>query len=730
MKQINISKAAACLFAMAGLTFSGMEAAQFTVGKESRLARLEQSATQGRRFDGGKIFSAADMRLDADRSNPLRGIRRVAVKDPDTSYSNLPQFGYLQAPDGSIWFYTSKYETEEREFFVDKDLSYTEEVTVGFTFTFYDSSMREVGQISDTIEYGPGETRAVDVSPDPLLTTRYFNGDDNIEVMVYMAMNTEEYVNRYRYKVYSIGGETDSEGNSKSILGFDGLIIDSPKASDQVGVEDYYFTFRSDAMSVDMDADYDNYIDFLNSMVYRMTVCRMAEDYSAFEEVLTKDIYCARIPGDTTVGSYIISKSQGGKMYYVFSQYEKPYFVDPTGLASDESATPDNSLTIEVVRLDGQTPARVSFTSIPVQEYPVEGQLIYTYMSIGSVAEDFDIDMKVNGTPDSPAFIVAIEVQNAAEYEDFLLSGYYIYNTEGQIIKELSPDSKGAVIFLDGDNEPQTMFAVLRPDGGYDFNFGSLYSGKTEFTIDQDNGGDPLTASCDRVKQKDGSYKYAFEMRYYDIDDEENEYIRVAWYNGDGTFDRIDRINMGKNVMAGAVNMAASVLQPDLFDTDDAMEYAVMVKRSNGESLDPSLGIATEFMVVDDSGKPYAHFTQNDGKGLPYSFTISFGEPKRLMMIYSDYYRYNIDVYELPFMSLPGLDENGVGEIAAPAAGSIRFDGLTVAADGAALEIFNMLGVKVAEGAGAVGVSALPSGNYIVVATDAAGSRSALKIVK
>lgn len=733
MKHFDFSKAAGCLLAMAGLTLVSAEAAPYAVGSDSRIARQEQNVMRGRRYDAGNIFSAADPRLNTDRTKDQTsptGIRRVAVNQPDLSYDNLPSFGYLQGTDGNMWFYTSRYEYEEREIVIDSDLSYTEDVISAFTFTIYDSTFTEIGKISDEVRYEEGETRVVEVLPDPLLTRNFFNEDGNIEVMVYHAMNTTEFVNRYYYNVYSLGGETDGNGRNKVVATLDGRIFDVTNASGDPGVEDYYFTFGTSPICADLDAEYPDYMDYLNSLVYRMTVFGKAVDDSGMRELFTKDVYCSRAPGDTTEGSYLITKTHGGKIYYIFSQYEKPYFVDPTGMAQDESATPDNSLTIEVVSVENGEPRQVSFTSIPVPEYNEEGQLIYTFLSIGSVSWAGDIDMVVNGTPESPAFIVCVDVQNAAEYEDYILSGYYIYGADGNIIKELAGATNGMVLFYDGDNEPQAMYTVRRNDGGYDFKFGGLYTGGIDFTIDQYNGGDPISASCDRVKQKDGSYRYAFEMTYYDSDEEGNDYIRVAWYNGDGTFDRIDRINMGPNVMAGAVNMAASVLRPDLFDTDDAMEYAVMVKRSNGGSGNTTLGMATEFMIVDDNGETYAHFTDEDGKGDPYSFTIAFGEPNKLMMIYNNNYRYNIDVYELPFLDNAGPGQSGIQDAVASEGGAIRYDGTSVYADGALVEVYSTLGVRMAAGKGSVNVSTLGAGTYVVVATDSAGRKSAVKIAR
>lgn len=743
MKKVYLTSLA---MSMAGLFCLPAGATNYQITPDSRLGQQLLKVEPGRRFDGKNIFSADDIRLSPEY-NSFAGKRRTAVKDPSNSYENIPAFGYLQGPDGNIWFYTSEFTYEDVDVEFSPGEYFTDNIMTAYKFTFYDGAFKELGTVSDLVEYGPGETRVAALAPDPLLTTSFFNADGDVEVMLYFAVNTQQYINHNYYKVYSIGGQKDDNGNDKSIFTFEGLIIDTTNASNDPKVEDYYFTFRSDEMCEDLDADYPTYVDYLNSLIYRLTVYTKATDDSGMRELFTKDIHCSRMPGDTTSGTYIITKPHNGKMHYVFSEYEKPYFINPIGMAEDEGCTPDNSFTIEVVSTTGNAPAKVSYTKIPVPQHEVPGELIYTYLSIGTVAWSHDIDMVVNGTPDSPAFIVAMDVQNAAEYETYLSSGYYIYGADGEMIKELNADTNGFVLFNDGVNEPQAMYVVPNGDG-YEFIFAGLYTGETHFSIDQYRDGDTLSASCDRVPQKDGSYKYAFEMTYYEengvvaipgamgiADAAEGEpaeggdvYIRVAWYNADGTFDRIDRINMGKDVMAGSVNMAASILQPDLFDNDDKMEYAVMVKRSNGGLADTTQGMDTEFMVVDDNGDTLAHFSNEDGRGVPYSFTIAFGEPNKLMMIYNNHYRYNIDIYELPLLNngSSGIADNTV----ANNANAIRFDGATVSAQGTHIVVYSLLGVKVAEGINTLNLASVANGNYIVVATDAAGKSSVLKIAK
>lgn len=718
MKHFDCKLGALALVTVASATAFSSGATSYRLSPDSRLGKQLQTVQSVREFRGVKPFTINDLEKKIN-TNP--DMRRAAVDEPTLQFNDLSQFAYITAPDGDTWFYTTDYKIEEVTI-VDPDFpsfSYTEEQITGFTFTIYDSSFREVGTVTDKIVLAENETRAAAVSIDPTVSVKFFNTDDNPEIMVYFAMNTVEYINHYYYKVYSIGGETDEDGNNISLKTLEGRCIDTVKSDAVPGEEDYYFTFVSDAM-VDLDANYDSYIDFLNSYVYRVTTFTKADADGNLKELFSKDVFCSRVPGDTTDGVYFISKPHDGKMYFIFSEYEKPYFVDPTGMAGDESATPDNSLIIEVYSTDGTAPELVSTTSIPVETVEVEGALIYSFYSIGSVAWKHDIDMLVHGTKTAPAFIVARDVMNAATYEE-VTSSYSIYNNEGKLVKTLATDTESMVLFADNDSEqPQMMYVSFNDEGNYIFSFTGLYDGETLFTIDQGNDGDPISASCDRVKQPDGSYKYAFEMTYYENDGEDNEYIRVAWYNGDGSFDHIDRIQIGKDVQAAAVNMASSMLNPTLFDNDSLMEYAVIVKRSVGPM------IKTEFVIVNDNGEWYAHFSEDEGKGFPFMFSVLFGETNRLMMVYNDNYRYNVDLYDLPFVNVTDAIEG----IEAENASGIRYDGAYVYAPDCLLTVYNTSGMKLASASDNLSVADLSTGVYVVVATDAAGNRTAVKIAR
>lgn len=720
MRHINVKMAPWLALSVLGLcSVNAASALNLTLKDNPKLQNLHSDVKKVREARGQKPFGASV--LNNEMTPNSRIATRSAVDDPELTFSGIRKFDYLEGQDGSIWYYTAEYDVE-----YDRVSEwYTEEYIKGFTFTIYDPYFKEVGKISDTLPLKEGETKVVFAFLDPAISSNFFNNDDNLEVMVYVATNTDATHNfevHYTNKVYSLGGQKDAQGNDVCIGEIPGRCVDTFNPDN--GSNDHFFTFVEDVYPNPDDFGFNEYLDYLNAAKTVLTTYHNGN--GAFPQpAFQTDIFMTRAPGDTTDGVYFISKSVNGQPYFILSQYEKPYFVDPTGYASDESATPDNNLVIEVYVYSGEALELVTTTKIPVVIPVMEGQVPYAFYSIGSVDWKNDVDIQVNGTPQAPAFIVARDVTTAANLET-VESSYAIYGNDGNLIKNLAENTDGIAVLSsqDGD-QPQVMFVYLNDDESYTFKFVNLYSGETVMTLDQDNDGDPISAVCQRVKGADGKYHYAFEMVYDLIDENDFEFKRVAWFDSEGKPERQDLINMGKGVMFAAVNMYAECLRPDLYDKDENMEYAVLVKRSVGQTT------RTEFLIADHDGNWYAHFTEDDGKGAPYLFSIIPGEPDYLQMMYiDDSYNYNVDLYALPFTRAA---QAGIDQIVSGTDGSginYRYDGTTLWAEGCAIEVFTTSGIKAGAAQSSFTMGNLTGGIYIVRITSPEGKVAVVKISK
>lgn len=677
----------------------------------------------GRQFRGQKPFTVDAVNHEVfGRQTPVK----ANALEPEITFSNIPEYDYLEGPDGTTWFYTTKYNYEK----IVHNEYWTEEQIKGFEFTIYNSMFEPVGVIKDDVTFLEGEVRAREVLLDPAVSKNFFNNDDKYEVMVFFVMNTEPYyINHYYYKVYSVDGEKDENGNDVCLMTFEGRCVDATNVSSDPSTENYYYTFIKDAVVapeyIGGKADNPEYVEYVKNLTNDLTTYSKAVDENGPKVVLEYSFKNSTTPGDTTDGIYLISKLYGGDLYFIFSHYELPYFVNPVGGAEDESATANNNFVIENYRISGAEPELLSTTKIPVDNPSTAESLIYSFFSIGSVNWSNDVDMVKFGTPAAPAYIVAHDVAKAATMED-ISSDYNIYGNDGKVIRNIASNTESIAVFNGGIGEqPQAMFIKVGDAGDYVFEFANLYDGQPLFTINQQNRDengtpDPLTATCDRMKADDGSYMYAFEMAYYTTDEAGNTYARVAWFDDQGDFNHTDYVNMGQDVQYGMVNIAAAVLNPYLYDDDDEMEYCALVKRTV-----PGGTTRNEFVVADHDGSTYATFTADDGLGDPFLYTIIPGEPNRIMMVYQSK-GYNVALYTLPFTE---EDKSGVESIVLPEEkSSISYDGATIAADGATIEVYSPAGLLVAKGFGAVSTDKLADGIYVAVAKDAAGAKSAIKI--
>lgn len=728
MKQLNLTTMAIIMAGALGAACLNADAASFSNESKSFFDKQFHTLHQGREYRGQRGFSVADFERERV-ADPSNGSMRLTAKDAELSFKNVPKWDYLNGPDGSSWFYTVDYEYEDVYF----NEYYTEHLVREFTFTIYDSGFNIVGTIHDKLRFtddeagfkGPDGTlyvRDMGLILDPQVTCNFFNSDDKYEIMVLHARNTVSYTNHYFYSVYQIDGAKDEEGYDTCIATMEGRCADSFNFKDGSGKENFYYTFVTDPV-IDWSVNDPNYVDKLNNLKYHLTTYTKSVSAEGPQKFFEYDVYSTRVPGDTTDGIYFMNKQFGNTLYFVYSQYEKPCFVDPRGGALDESQTPDNSFVIEVYKTTGATPEKLSETKISMEEIKSDEQLMYSFYSIGAVAWRNDIDMSVFGSPEAPAFIVKHDVVAAASIED-VVSSYDIYDNSGKYVKTIAKgsDALSIIDYIDTP-APMAVLATFNDKEDYDINFINLYSGEKYTTISRANNGDPVYINSFCVKPDGDGYKYIFEMQYNEQDDDGNYLARVGYFNNDGKLDHIDIINMGQDIQASMVNMFNDSLNPTLYDSDENMEYAVLVKRTVGITGTTR----NEFLVIDDNGDLYAKFSADDRKGDPLEFTILPGNINRLMMVYEgNDFHYNVDLYDLPFLENEKL--NGIDNVVDTINAALRYDGSTVYAYGCTIEIYNASGIKEANGVESVSVNALPAGIYVVVATDAAGNKTAVKI--
>lgn len=654
-----------------------------------------------------KMFRGMDMRRAGAVEAPVYS---PAVLGPSSSW------GDLDGPDGKVWFYTIDIESDaiEHEY-------YTEYVSRHWTLNIFDEKMQPVATLQDDVHYTEGEKRTVLLEPLPILTNHYFNQDDKWEVAMSFGINFTPGHNHYRTLIYQIDGEKNEAGNDVSIYELDELISDVVRATGANGEEEYYMTLLHDHAYVPEEFDWEGISDsdkFWEAYTHQNVVFDVYKKTGAMESpqhILSKPIFYANFPG-TQENSPVLSLTENGKAYMVFSYYKEPLFNPFYSWTEDFSQREENSLMIDVYELDEEA-TLLQTTEIPFAKN--DEDLLAKYYSIGDLRYTKDVNFSDFNTNGKAAFYVTESRQKrGTESPDYFV--YYVYNPDGSQRSKVFEGAENTLSVADLDGfEPQQLF-VTYEYGEYIFNFVDLISCKkvASFShlveIDEDSDPDAMTANIDRVKIGK-TYNYVSEMRM-PIDVDDYTWMRILWLDKKGNFDHIDYVNLGPNVHYAMSYLDETVLKPNLYHSDDNMEYMMLVKRGVwNDELEAEEKIIEELLVAQAISEDYP-----DGRDILRLGENEFGPISNILpytlaetpMLAVSYFNNNTNKYYCETYTLPLDVVTGV-ELPSITNDRVVYDGVNLAAAGH-ISVYNLQGIRVAAGNNHLDIRSLPAGIYIV----------------
>lgn len=571
---------------------------------------------------------------------------------PDQSFPT-EELLFLDAPDGSIWY--AKRTTEFEEVELPGGIA-TEKHITAYTYTIYNSAFEEVGSVHDQIRMEEGETRVAQLMLGSNITKKFFNSNDNYEIIVTLVLNKTDTGTypplNIRSYAYSIGGNKTEEGNDEIVATIPGYPVDYVNTATDEWSENYFVSFY-DQTSGNAD-DYEDYLDFLASIHSNVTTYKKAGWSGGPVAINTVTVCDLNLPGDAANSPFFISCIKDGKFTIISSQYEKSFFVDPTGMGQNEDMTPDNKLIVKVSQLESAWASEmteIASLSIPTTKSAGD-KVLYTFYSIGNLLYDNDVDFTHYTTDGSPAFIIT-----AADYrtdnDDDTIESYYVYGADGTKLLTIAENTENCVVMNDIEGlEPQVMF-IYQEEDSYTYDFIDIYSGVTAMTIPAQLDGKVVTTAIERVKTAKGVL-YATSLNSAYVDDNGDVWHEVGWINQEGTFDHIDSIKLGKNVSLGQVYIDRDVLNPYLFNTDAAQEYMFLVKRQLSEG---SSEVREELLVVAPNADPIMTVLPDETKGNLLSVGIVPGDnPMMFVSFRDDYFNITADYYKLPLTKFAGGD--------------------------------------------------------------------------
>ncbi len=604
----------------------------------------------------GASYAEAAPNFKAKESNPLSRMRKVESRSrwsgtettgrqrKVTPFFTTPQtdeFQYLFGPDGSQWYAVCNYDYEkiEHEY-------YTEKVIKGFEYTIYDDSFNEIGKVRDKIELEEGETRCAQVMLDVNVTKSFFNYDSKYEVMVSMSMNTPEFVTNVRTKAYQIDtlGESDYSTPLTVIAGYP---VDAVNCARDKWSEDFYITFLTEQGAGDPD-NYTSYIDYLAEFYTVLTTYGKNN-----QVVMERKMQNVKLPGDQMNSPMMLCKNVDGVLTLTYAEYEKSFFVDPSGMGGNEDLTADNSLIIEVYQMKdaySKEMELINTTKIDAHQNTDNPNVYCTYYGIGTMLWDRDVDFGNYTTDGRPSFIITTD-DYLFNDDDHYNSSYYVYDADGKKINTIAENTFDYVIMTDlPGQEPQA--AYIRMGDDMNFELVDLYSCKTVTEIDQVFRGYTLSTSFDRVATADG-YVYASALSMGIPTDDNSLAAPVCWIDSNGDFIRLDLIPTGEGVELAQIYMNSEALSPYVFNTDNNMEYMLLVKRrvAGSNVLQEELLIASP-----DTGVLHTFSADKEKGGIRMVYLMGGNNPKLLLAYLNDDDKFTTDAYTLPFSKFAGGD--------------------------------------------------------------------------
>ena len=465
---------------------------------------------------------------------------------PTTAIGPVNGYGFLMGPDGNPWTYTAAF-TKQNGYYT------TAVVEV------YNAENQLVGKIVDSLNINdPNVTGVRDLQVVNFVTKKFFNFDNNYELMFLITANTKQYVNKYFNRIYSI---SDSEISTEPVCEMPGNMV----ASKNIGEynENYTVIFKRDSSDI-------HYFDVYTKASYASP--------DAPELKHTFQTPYANLAALNDLFPIFMVKN-GAYINYFTVQYEKPFFVPNTPWDQDPVVNENNAL---VIKQYNQKFEEVGETKIPMAKDP-DPAYLYTFYCLGNLSGENDIILNYNGTG-KPAFVITED--NYAIASDGSVFSYRLYDSEGQLLSTIVEHSLGTLHLSDVAGH-ERQYGFMKNENEVEFvQFVDVPSCKTTARVALNNNGDVLSGNWDRVAKGD-SYQYVVSLLQGTTLADGSVEQRIAWLTNKGKVDHYDAINLGQKVEAANVWIAAPVLNPHLFNTDDAYEYATLIKRTgvNGNIL-------------------------------------------------------------------------------------------------------------------------------------------------
>ncbi len=567
----------------------------------------------------------------------------------DMQLAGVDAYGKMNAPDGSEWTYTVNYERTGSDF-------------KSFVLSVYDGENELVGVVADVVPT-EGVTAINDIDVHPLVTQRFFNCDDNYEVMLFMHGTTKDYVGRFFNVVYSLAETT------QKVSTIDGQIATWINLG--TAVEDFTLVFQQP-----FRVGYDTYLkyDVYNAATVESNAAVLAHTFSvnAYNTVSAYGVAGATLP--------IMLVANNGKVNYFISEFEKMY------MESDVNK-------LNIVRYDD------SFVKVSTTKVSPIKNASYTYsIPLFGIFEGKN-DVIFNYTASSDVFVVAMG-HTADGFSSFSSYSLYLFDVNGNMLNTIASDVTSFATMSDIAGQSQQL-ALHKNDKVVCIDFPNLLT-VAELPLAVD--GKALQTSFVRYPIGD-TYQYVTAFTEEELIGDEVIQC-VVWFDKAANLLRRDTLKVGKDIDVSYVHLTTESLSPKLFNSDDAHEYLVSAYREGDEVL----------LVCNNKGEILYEFETDADMGgkIVANYLLTNEHKSTFVLVYSN----SSQKYTLNYYGLLVEEEGNIGTVLDNAERGVVFDGKVLMAEGD-IYVFNVNGQLMMQGVNRLDVVELPIGVYVVRTTNA-----------
>ena len=599
---MNKYYALSLLFATAG----SMSATEVSATDIVTIAKKGKPAFS-RKADKAALAAALQKTFQSKSVSRYAKAAPAADNSPVASHV-APSWGFLTGADGKQWYYTQTF-TEDNGFYKQSAI------------TIYDSSHNQLGVVTVDVPEGYNVNQ---IAPYGNITKKLFDKDDTtneLTVQLHKVGNADNnYQDQYYTYVYHI-----QDGSKVKEYDGQGMLVDASQSE----WETYQrlILIRQETEGEGEEAKYYTDFDIIRPASW-------GEDEPQVEHTFKTDDDLTNYVNNSPLTPYVVD----GSMYYVTTEYEKPY-VSGYDDNFDIVPTENNKFVVTVYDKD--------YTEVEKLSLPIEkaDDALYRFATFASLGYE-DLSKNVFSTDGTLDVIVGwsdyITATDADRYR------FDVYDSKGNMLKTVCDnvyDVWQQLLPIEGKSD-QMMFLQTIGDA-QQIRMVNVPECESAALFPAEIDGEAITTNINRYPDGKGSYLYAVKMGAAASDDEGNIIGRIGWYTPDVKLDHYASFNLGQKGELFNPNLADNVLNPYLFNTDDSLEYLYLakIKRDDSEVIDNVLTVASE------DGKTIKTSRGDDNNRLYSAIVLTENTTSPEMAVV--YLNQTNDEYKMEFYSLP-----------------------------------------------------------------------------